>query len=659
MDSQVPLTKNNGGIDFKTHFLTPEEHLTIRTLSQILSQTETLQRDKVAQPPCKWPNDTVAAIFSGFLKILDPGSSKGIALMPGAHCNGAIELLCAVSEDNTTHTTARSEPNGLLSTDDHGPTWTVKFDRREVSSCAAKYPFTTLVKLSERYENKIPWPLLAQLAVASLKDGHEAREEAHVHAYRRFARLAVVFGLDRLSASLSQGEHPRDFINYITLMEWMEMSFEADEQLTEDVTARENWNPGQVLCWQLFATSRTITRHQLMQHRSFDRPTRRLFLKLLSKLIEGIRNKICTAKRMWPPTKMHSDFYRQNCGETLDKLVEDLELICAFLTYFGREVLATLRWLARLCNIRSTAVEYISNPTSETSSLSLHDDMVRMREIDEDPNRGWARACLEWLHSLAREFDAIQVVHPHAPRLCRSLNLAHWQKVLYPKIQLRLIDVECSSPAEQTRMLDVGEALDTIRAPQPSLLESFRVWLDDSVSKEALSPTNFRGTIHSECILLTLHALTLDFAFSPHLYVPGPFGPPSLVPKRTSTPVKAPNPDAISACLAQQGISLPADVIRSFSHATDLLAMSERSCPACRVVLSCLTTSRRAAKNRAGRESAPFKRNTTFYPRWVPVSLPPWTPRMIGEKVLDAMRSEIMKRANVVASETERDSDEE
>ena len=67
-----------------------------------------------------------------------------------------------------------------------------------------------------------------------------------------------------------------------------------------------------------------------------------------------------------------------------------------------------------------------------------------------------------------------------------------------------------SSDAAKTHVLSVDEFLTELWSPVSAFKRALISWLEQRGYKGTIEATDFEGKMHSETILLTLHALTLD-----------------------------------------------------------------------------------------------------------------------------------------------------
>ncbi|OAP54033.1 hypothetical protein AYL99_11793 [Fonsecaea erecta] len=265
------------------------------------------------------------------------------------------------------------------------------------------------------------------------------------------------------------------------------------------------------------------------------------------------------------------------------------------------------------------------------------EEIISLCAIEENPQSGWHDACFRWLELIITHYEAIRKVHIWSPS--RSSSITKSLKRLVPRAEIHTLEVK-SSYADQ-RMRSINEVLRELEEErvEPEVAESLREWLErhtqegiqaarltgirphvDSQSK--WDDPKFKGTMHCETIMLTLHALSINGLF------------------RASTA----SARAISDCLKSRDIIVPPDVIDRFKHIGNILAVSKRCCPACNCVVSTI------------RDHQPPRHQITYpgyHTVWFPIALPPWTPRRIGEILLDTLWAAVQERAERVHSVVE------
>ncbi|OQU95308.1 hypothetical protein CLAIMM_01534 [Cladophialophora immunda] len=143
-------------------------------------------------------------------------------------------------------------------------------------------------------------------------------------------------------------------------------------------------------------------------------------------------------------------------------------------------------------------------------------------------------------------------------------------------------------------------------------------WLEHNGHTD-LDAAEFKGSVHCETTLLTLQALTLPGAFRGWNW-------------------GVPSPEKTSQCLRSRNITVPPQVITSLRASREVLGLSRRCCQGCRAVFYAI----RDLQNFRRRLPPP-----SFHGVWLPMALPPWTPRNIGLKLLDQLELEIQHRGRL------------
>ncbi|KAJ9615243.1 hypothetical protein H2200_001317 [Cladophialophora chaetospira] len=159
---------------------------------------------------------------------------------------------------------------------------------------------------------------------------------------------------------------------------------------------------------------------------------------------------------------------------------------------------------------------------AEAENLSL---------ILQKPMNGWSDACLRYLELVCKQVEAVKVTHPHPPRskdksLARTLNLLSLLQLRAIEASPSFRDVSIESVHGSSEELEEDGKLPSWSATalrtwifehtkngQEGLKANGGVLQSDKPhipNEEDWTQLQFRGTMHCEAILLSLHALTLD-----------------------------------------------------------------------------------------------------------------------------------------------------
>ncbi|KIW85172.1 hypothetical protein Z517_00562 [Fonsecaea pedrosoi CBS 271.37] len=435
---------------------------------------------------------------------------------------------------------------------------------------------------------------------------------------------------------------------------------------------------------------------------AFDCRGRRLIANVLRVLLQVFKHAIEIVRDSQPSKEKTKPFDMRTYRRSIATLLEANRLLWSFFTRFRDQIRKTLGWIACVCELKNATLvntysEYgeqaiVSSPIEEPSSDentpppqasepctatpgpsqqvvrtrtptppsdirssppsasaktpspfreltlpvldNLTDDesnaeeVLALCDIEENPQLGWKDACFRWIELLVTHYEAIENVHIRSRR--QSTSISKSLRLLVPRAEIHCLEVKSSY--KDRRMGSVNEVLEYLALRLDlTAAQALREWLERH-TEEGIQATGFpyarahverkcrwdtprfTGTMHCETIMLTLHALSMDGMFS------------------SSTTASA---QAISECLESRNIIVPPDIIDKFKTIGDILAVSKRCCPACNSVVSTI------------RQLQPNDRRITYpgyHTVWFPIALPPWTPRRIGENLLEELWRAVMSR---------------
>ncbi|KIW25532.1 uncharacterized protein PV07_08698 [Cladophialophora immunda] len=441
----------------------------------------------------------------------------------------------------------------------------------------------------------------------------------------------------------------------------------------------------------------------------FDARGRRFLATVLCSLLKLFQDKVKKARDSQPSRNRTTPFNRESYEIAMMSLLKLNQGLWLFFTRFRDQIKEILAWVENVCGLRNAtlintysehgdqdilssspappsdpdtppAAEQVSQPSTPTSGIEqgvvsprtpspssdivssppsigalspsaprdqpleltalddLTDDEANAEEviaicaIEENPRSGWHDTCFRWLELVITHYEAIRNVHIWSPS--RSSSIAKSLKRLVPRAEIHTLEVK-SSYADQ-RMRSISEVLEELEESrvEPEVAESLREWLErythegiqaarligirphvDAQSK--WDDPKFKGTMHCETIMLTLHALSIKGIF----------------------PASTASARAISDCLKSRDIIVPPEIIDRFKTIGNILAVSKRCCPACNSVVSAIRDYQRSSR----RITYPG-----YHTVWFPIALPPWTPRKIGQILLDTLWKAVQERAERV-----------
>lgn len=595
-------------LQFEQLFLTEKEHLEICMLSKIASLNN--------EPPAKAlyeadksPNFRPGHLsMRNFLRIIDPGNDTDTTLIPGAHRADEIDILGAcTSISNVTSTMTIQQHNSSR----QGSTQ-VRFDDHVIPPRFTQDPIAFLVAYLQKHNYLLPHSVMFALTLDLLKHGHAQTTLRHgSHAYKEFADFATAIALDRLLARHHLATELRNFMQYMGLLESGKKlsysgaalrgslkSMDAAFALHDDVSVTRKFTPGQRSMIRLLVQEHIIEKEDYQKMVMWNAETRELTYKFLSAVLVKLEVALSRAKLYRPAHDTAATFSRGAFTVAIRNLRIATDLLSLFVQYFKTEIRLTLMWLAHVCKIKDYGNRRPRSPANWLAGLT---------DLDMDASCGWHEKFMFWLQLFANDFSAIQDSHPWAMYRHSKSRLTGHQKMLVPKAQLHLVQVESSYTSEGCfeRLDDILD--EVLELPEPKA--TLKAQLKRNEWDVIVKGPELQCTMHSEIILLSLHALTMEGM---------------LCKSDDASPLSAKD---ISNCLKTRNIVIPEDVIDAFKTVGEVMTLSRRCCVVCRIVLDGVV--QRQVARRKKRLARPASRGEIR-----PVALPPWTPRAIGEPVL-------------------------
>ncbi|KAJ9609453.1 hypothetical protein H2200_005780 [Cladophialophora chaetospira] len=596
-------------IQFEKFFLTEEEHLKIRRLSQIASREQGLHKVTTYGADNSLYFKPGHTSMRNFLRIIDPGHSASITLIPGAHMATELKVLGACATNKLSPATVpMNRQNGHR--DNSG--YKVRFEEYDVPPNFTEDPFPFLVALLEEHNYQLPHALTAILTLALLKDGYaQTGPGSGNRAYGRFKQFATAIALDRLVTRFELGADQRNFTRYMNLLDESSgrpyslaaasgnlRSPDALFRLPKDVNPTKKWTQGQRKMTWLLVKHQVIEKNDHDNHDSWDGHGRRFVYQLLSILLQDLGAALSHAKLCRPAQETAATFSMDDYKESIKELHQATELLSLFFEYFRDEIRLTLKWVAHVCNIKRR------RPGEMRSSSK---DLAGLEELEMNPNVGWHDDFMYWLQLFDDDFGPVQDSHPWATYRTSKPRLSSQQAVLVPRARIYMLQVKGHSIMDE-RLPNVNELLDEVLLRYPESKPALKARINANELDANVQGSELQCTMHSEMILFSLHALTMD----------------GMLSKADKSP---PTAKEISDCLKASNIDIPTDVIQEFKTVGEILAMTQRCCATCRVFLD---------KIHHWQHDAPRRRlaRPASYGHVQPIALPPWTPRAIGEPVL-------------------------
>ncbi|KAH0837033.1 hypothetical protein AYO21_08836 [Fonsecaea monophora] len=620
-------------LDFARDFLSEEEHRTIRTLTQILSWTQRLAEGgkahvnfsaSICSEAAEAQQNSQHKLLNSCLRSVDGGGSEAIAILPGGFTGRGLTLFAGGAQRSL---------EGNVQTDLREPTVSkgercrVGFTRYTVPPDFVQDPLPSLLDLLGKHGGDVPPALTVQLTLTLLKHApRQIGQEAQHKAWEDFTVFMTCVGRKRLQERFDFGARARNFyavfrLRYEDEDEEIPASFaEAVDKLTGPQANEERFNGVAPLPKGNKPELKTFLRkleliskadHKQSESSEYNAP--RFFYGALCTLLRGIEKALNRAKLCQPPWAGQASDDRAAFSKAIHALEGIMRFLWAFVARFREQIRLTLKWVARICELKDDAHPG-SEPGIEQASPHLEGEhFVTLKEIEDGCTWDWSNACLQWLQLLLSQQDAARDIHMWAPsRTWRSKSL----RQVVPLAKVHTIEFRVAPWDRGSRDLcNVRQELEELVWRSETSRRALTMWLERNGHGD-LDEAEFTGAVHCETMLLTLHALTLPWVFG----------------------CAYPSPETISQCLRSRDIVVCPQVIGKLQAGRDMLGVSRRCCPGCRAVVLAI------------RNLQSFRRRVTpppFHGVWLPMALPPWTPRRIGLKLLVQLRHEIRYRGRL------------
>ncbi|KIW32740.1 uncharacterized protein PV07_04267 [Cladophialophora immunda] len=644
-----PPKRSDQELDFELDFLSLEEHRTIRTLTQILYWTQPLAESddefieflgQVCSEPDQAQQDSQHKLLNNFLRSIDGEGSEAIAVLPGRFKASGLALFAAGSQrplNDLVSVDNRQEGEGGLkpaNAPQNGSKGTIAskeercrvgFTRYEVPPGFVHDPLPSFFDLLQERGGEVPPALTLQLTLVLLKHGQaQIGKEARRKSYEDFSLFITCVGLSRLWERFDFGATSRNFYQIIRLLDEDEptpasltdavrdlKSPRAHEERFSDVARFTE--PMKSDFKVLLKKLRLVSGFDYRQSGKIEYDTPRVFYRALSSLLKRLRDTLNCAK-LYQPKGGQSTFDRAAFGDAICALEGTVHLLWRFVDRFREEIHLTLKWVAGECKLRDGACQSSKDRVGMAGTYLEGEHVIPLEEIKMKWN--WPGACLQWLELLVAQQAATRDIHVWAPfRTRKSKSL----RQLVPQAKIHTIQFR-SAPWDRGShdMSNVRQELEQEKWLFKTHGIALIAWLEHNGHTD-LDAAEFKGSVHCETTLLTLQALTLPGAFRGWNW-------------------GVPSPEKTSQCLRSRNITVPPQVITSLRASREVLGLSRRCCQGCRAVFYAI----RDLQNFRRRLPPP-----SFHGVWLPMALPPWTPRNIGLKLLDQLELEIQHRGRL------------
>ncbi|KAL8833232.1 MAG: hypothetical protein Q9170_004396 [Blastenia crenularia] len=350
----------------------------------------------------------------------------------------------------------------------------------------------------------------------------------------------------------------------------------------------------------------------------FDTKGRNRFRQILSQtlyLAQEAVNELCDAldsievKSYNQSSQCAKDRILRNVAQTVVKALESFEVLWCLRKDCSQKLYATLKWIALIFKLRDTM-----------SNTSKHWGVERVAEPDWVSD--WADAAYQYINSICSPMEGIHsLLSSNLPSTKEDRSLMKEEKAycsFVKRASVRVINVK-----PERRDVDMQPFHDCLkdRLPDEKQVSEAKSWLqglDATPKDEDWDQARFKGTMHCEAILLSLHALSLSSTcFDKDV--------PSTTALRTSLLPIA---------------SIPAEVIEAlrigkFPH--KILSASKVCCPSCTQLAELIREDGARQPMALGWQQLTYPKRQAWPGRldiWFPTTLPPWLPRRFAMKLL-------------------------
>ena len=295
----------------------------------------------------------------------------------------------------------------------------------------------------------------------------------------------------------------------------------------------------------------------------FDKTGRRDFRNLISRLLLDIKKSLETLKSFlesseaeWTAALDESNpkvkDFKAKAQQLIKDVHESIRSLALLLESFDYEVLATLKWIAKVFKLYRTTQEdkiAISNTSNKSpvpskadsssssvpGSSSPHhsasspikaaqqqepsmeielsdsldqgiedDDAMDIDDIAARPKRGWADAALKWMNNLCLHVQALRSLTVSDRKETGQQRVTNY----LTKVKLKVVGV---TPEYRDTAMQSYESFMNEFEKNPNTRREIQEWLRSrsSMGDKAWNRSRFNGTWHCETILLSLHALSV------------------------------------------------------------------------------------------------------------------------------------------------------